>query len=168
MGPKILILGEVNSGKTKHTLDLLRFIRKDHGGEIAVLDFAPDLTGGVGGKIALPPEIAHTYYTASILPPRLSTEDPSRQWALARSNLEKIEGLFASYLQDPKEILVINDVTLYLHAGTLERLLRVLSRSVVAIVNGYYGAFLGESPLSREERDKMEKLAKHCDTVKRL
>ena len=164
----LLILGDVNSGKTQLTVDLVLRERDRRGGGIALLDLAPTRTKGVGGKMRLPPELQHTYYTADIVPPRLSSDDPDKQWDLARRNLQMIEELFASYLQAPSEILAINDVSLYLHAGSVERVLQVMSTSQVALVNGYYGAYWGDSLLSQEEKTKMEELLQRCDRVKQL
>ena len=74
---KLLILGDVNSGKTRLTLDLVLREQDRRGGGIALLDLAPTRTKGVGGKMRLPPELQHTYYTADIVPPRLSSDDPT-------------------------------------------------------------------------------------------
>jgi len=164
-GMKTLILGDVNSGKTQITLALLTQIITERGAEVAVFDLAPEKTRGIGGKIGVPPHAHIFYYTTTIIPPRLKGRDNTQVDAYARQNAEAIDGLFSSYLKSPKPVLVINDVSLYLQAGDLNRLLEVLGPSHTAIVNGYYGTSLGRGSFSRREREQMDRLATACDRV---
>ncbi len=162
---KSLILGDVKSGKTQMTLELLSRIIDQKRDEVAVLDLAPEKTRGIGGKMDVPSHPLISYWTTTIIPPRLAGRSIDEVEAYARRNAEAIEEVFASYLKNPKKILAINDVSLYLQTGSLDRLMEVLSLSHTVIINGYYGETFGNSPLSRKERCQMDRLVKVCDRV---
>jgi hypothetical protein len=164
-GKKTLFLGDVNSGKTQRTLELLAKIIDRKSDEIAVLDLAPEKTQKIGGKIEVPSHPRVSYYTTKITPPRLIGRNVTEVEAYARQNREAIEKLFSRYLKDPKKILFINDVSLYLQMGDLDRLLETLRPSHTAIINGYYGKTFGESQFSQREKRQMDQLAKVCDRV---
>ncbi len=164
-GKKTLFLGDVNSGKTQKTLELLAQVIDRKSDEIAVLDLAPEKTQEIGGKIDVPSHPRVSYYTTTITPPRLMGRNIAEVRTYARQNREAIEKLFSRYLKDPKKILFINDVSLYLQMGDLDRLLEVLRPSHTAIINGYYGKTFGESEFSQKEKKQMDQLAKLCDRV---
>ncbi len=167
-GKRTLILGDVNTGKTQMTLRFLDGFMGRKRGEVAVLDLAPEKTRGIGGKMEIPAHSGIFYYTTTIVPPRLTGRNPSEVEAYARQNARAIEELFFLYLKNPKKILVINDVSLYLQKGNLDRLQEVLAPSHTVVINGYYGKALGDSPFSEREKRQMDRLAKICDRVSRL
>lgn len=162
---KSLILGDVNSGKTRMTLELISRIIDQKRAEVAVLDLAPEQTQGIGGKMDVPSHHLISYSTTTIIPPRLAGRDTDEIEAYARRNAEAIEEVFADYVKNPKKVVIINDVSLYLQSGTLDRLMEVLSPSHTAIINGYYGKTFGDSPLSKRERRQIDRLIKVCDRV---
>jgi len=162
---KSLILGDVNSGKTRMTLELLSRIIDQKRAEVAVLDLAPEQTRGIGGKMVVPSHHLISYSTTTIIAPRLAGRDTDEVEAYARRNAEAIEEVFGNYLKNPKKVVIINDVSLYLQTGTLDRLMEVLSLSHTAIINGYYGKTFGNSPLSKRERCQIDRLIKICDRV---
>lgn len=165
---KTLIVGDVNSGKTQYTLNVLEtFIR---GGitDIAVLDLAPETTGGIGGKMGRMEHAAILYLTTAIAAPRLSGMNENETTLLARKNARAIEGLFGEYLAHPREVLFINDTTLYLHAGKPETLFHVLDTAATQVLNAYYGTTFADSPLSRRERQLVDLLMTRCDKVIKL
>jgi hypothetical protein len=164
-GKKTLILGDVNSGKTQMALELLTLTIDTKRDEVAVLDLAPEKTAGIGGKMPVPSHSLVFYYTTTIIPPRLTGRDRTEVEAFSLDNAKAIEKLFSTYLKNPKNILAINDVSLYLQKGDLSRLLKVLSPSHTVIINGYYGKSLGESSFSEREREQMNRLARACDRV---
>jgi len=167
-GKKTLILGDVNSGKTQMTLGVLARIIDHKRDKVAVLDFAPEKTQEIGGKMKVPSHPRIFYYTTTIIPPRLTGRDSDEMEAYSLRNAKAIEGLFSTYLKNPKKVLVINDVSLYLQNGNLGRLLEVLGSSHTAIMNGYYGKALGDSPFSEREKRQMDRLATVCDRVVHL
>ncbi len=165
---RTLILGDVNSGKTQMTLELLDRVIHEKKDKVAVLDLAPEKTRGIGGKMEVPSHPRISYHTTRIIPPRLTGKNVDEVEVYALQNANAIEELFSAYLKNPRKILVINDVSLYLQKGNLGRLLDVLRMSHTAIINGYYGKALGDSAFSTREKRQMDRLAEACDRVVRL
>ena len=164
-GKRTLILGEVNSGKTQMALDLLDQILAQSKDEIAILDLAPERTRGIGGKMDTPSDSRILYHTTKITPPRLTAKDLAEMETYALQNARAIEELFSLYLKNPKNTLVINDVSLYLQRGDPVRLQHVLQTSQTVIINGYYGKSFADSALSKREREQMDRLAEICDRI---
>ncbi len=164
---KTLILGDVNSGKTTRTVEILRSLVEEGEEAIAVFDFAPEKSKGVGGKMPLREEIRKKIWYASprIVPPRMTGKTEDEAWELARENCRQIEEIFSSLPPRDWRIFVLNDISIYLQAGHVSRLLFHLASIPTAIMNGYYGRFFDESPLSRREREEMDALIPSCDQV---
>ena len=113
---RTLILGDVNSGKTRLTAAILdAFAEAGEAGRIALLDLAPDPVATVGGKMA-PVHSKVRYLTCPIVPPRLTGRDEKDIAALAAANARRIEVLMDAYLSAPRDVLFVNDATLYLQA----------------------------------------------------
>jgi hypothetical protein len=165
-GKRTLILGEVRSGKTQMTQRLLASIlgQKEQE-EVAVLDFAPEKSQGIGGKIQVPSHPLISYLTTTIVPPRLTGRNRGEIEAHARKNAQMTENLFSVYLKNPKKILLINDVTLYLQQGSLSRLLEVFLPSHTVIINGYYGTSFDDTAFSQKEKAQVDRLIRVCDRV---
>ena len=67
MNQRTIIIGDVNSGKTSHTLNILKvFLEAGQAENIAILDLAPGTIRGIGGKMELPSEAPLLYLTTSI------------------------------------------------------------------------------------------------------
>lgn len=160
-----LITGDVNAGKTRFTRDILDAFLEEGERDIAVIDLAPEMYKGIGGKMADIAEQGVLYMTTGIDPPRLLGRNQREVQSVAKKNAAAIDRLFTSYLGTPKKVLFINDVTLYLHRGTMERLCRVISNAETRIINAYYGESLGDSALSRKERRLVEELMTACDLL---
>ena len=60
--------------------------------------------------------------------------------------------------RDSKDILLVNDVSMYLQAGTTENLTRWLDQAATVIANGYWGKRLGGGTLTEQERTETAKL----------
>jgi hypothetical protein len=166
---RTLILGEVGAGKTRLTARVAAGLaRAGLAREMAVLDFAPERSGAVGGRIALPDAPEILYLAASVVPPRLTGRTPEEVDALARANALAIEPLLERCLAAARAVLVVNDLTLYLQAGDPARVRALLDRSETAVVNAYRGSTLGDGPLSRRERRRTDALAPCFHRVIRL
>jgi hypothetical protein len=166
---RVLILGEVKTGKTRLSAAWLAHLAAaGHGPRTAVLDLAPPARGGVGGPLLSPPGVGVLYRAAVVAPPRLTAADEAGAERLARVNARAIESLFADYRQAPRPILLVNDATLYLQAGDLGRFLEVLASAATCLVNAYYGSSFPDYALSRRERRLTDELAATCDRVIRL
>lgn len=166
LNKRTLILGDVKSGKTARTQKILReFIQAGYTEKIAVIDMAPDPVGGIGGKMTPPAETSLLYLTTSIAAPRLTGVDEAHAHRLAVQNARAIEALFDALERRPREILFINDASLYLQAGELETLLKTLNIASTQIMNAYYGSSFPDSVLTRRERRLTEDLMKSCHRI---
>jgi GTPase SAR1 family protein len=161
-----MIIGDVNSGKTTlTTLILQHFLDAGYGGQIAVLDLSPDPVQGIGGKLSLGSDTPVLYLTAKIHAPRLMGTDAAHTLRLAHENARTIEALFEKFKQQPRDILCVNDATLYLQSGRLSALLETLSISSTQIINAYYGNTFADSELTQRERRLTEALIAESDEV---
>jgi len=161
-----LILGDVKSGKTARTKEILRaFIQAGYMDRIAVIDIAPDMNGGIGGKMTPPANASLLYLTTTIAAPRLTGVDEAHVFRLAAENARAIEALFDTLQHQPKEILFINDASLYLQAGEFDTFLTALDTASTRIINAYYGSTFADSALTRREKHLIEALMKICDII---
>jgi GTPase SAR1 family protein len=121
---KTLILGDVNTGKTTLTRAVLEALcRRDLGGRIAIVDMAPEISEalarekglvGVGGKLTPPEGHGSLYLGGHLAPPRLSSKTEDAAMEKARQNRRTIEGLFRRIDWQARDILLVNDVSIYL------------------------------------------------------
>ena len=167
LGRRILITGDVNTGKTTVTkviLDMLCTSRLSP--RIAVVDMAPEIPEavalergvlGVGGKLLSGDEDV-LYLASPLRPPRLSARTEEEALLIAEENREKIEVMLEAFISSGRDILFVNDVSLYLHAGTTERLMRYMAAATTIVANGYYGEKLGPGIVSAREATEMRKL----------
>jgi thymidine kinase len=161
-----LIVGDVNSGKTSQTLNILKlFLKAGHAGRIAILDLAPENIQGIGGKMKLPQNDSLLYLTTPIFAPRLTGKDERHILNLAEKNASATEKLFAKFLQQKREILFVNDATLYFQAGDFEHFLKILDTASTHIINAYYGHTFSDSELTRREKKFTEELMKLSDQI---
>ena len=158
-------MGDVNTGKTFYTMKILDALEEWAYQSVAVIDCAPEVVRGIGGKMEGADRSGIRYLTAEIAAPRLTGTSDDEIFALATGNARVIETIFDSYLDDPREILFINDVTLYLQAGSVDRLIEVMESAGTLVMNAYRGSSFQDSPLSRRERRLLEKIMRRCDRV---
>lgn len=169
LNKRTLILGDVKSGKTARTLEILRgFVQEGYADRIAVIDMAPDMIGGIGGKMTPPADAPLLYLTTTITAPRLTGADETHVRRLALQNARAIEVLFNTFRQHPKEILFINDASLYFQAGEFDKFLAALETAPTQIINAYYGSTFADSGLTRRERQLMGMLMQTCQKTIRL
>jgi len=166
MNRRTIIVGDVNSGKTSYTFNILKlFLKTGHAGKIAILDLAPDNIQGIGGKMEPPQDESLLYLTTSILAPRLTGKDKHHTLKLAEKNATTIEKLFTNFFRQKREILFVNDVTLYFQAGDFQHFIKILDTASTHIINAYYGHTFSDSELTRREKNMTEKLMKLCDQI---
>jgi GTPase SAR1 family protein len=175
---KTLILGDVNTGKTTLTRKVLEALcRRDLGGRIAIIDMAPEVPEklarekgliGVGGKL-MPPEGHNILYLGGLFePPRLSSQTEEEAMGKAQQNWQINEGLFHQLDGQWRDILFINDVSMYLQAGRMENLTRWLDQATTTVVNGYWGERLGGGTLTERERTETAKLKTYFEQKGRV
>jgi hypothetical protein len=171
---KVLILGEAGSGKTKlaarlfHELAMLIDPEK-----ITVVDLAPQRMGEIGGKLTDYVEVGSRVRYLSpknVYTPRLSATSPEQVLHYAELNRESMEPLLDTFIHNPTKVLMINDVTLYLHLGELETVLDCVRLASTFLATAYYGSKLANDSgtgISTRERQLTDKLATFMDlTVK--
>jgi len=175
LGKKVLILGEAGSGKTRVAAQLLReLMMLVNPEEITVIDLAPQRVGEIGGKLTdyvnviggvkyLSPENVYT--------PRLAGTSPKQVLHYAELNRKNMEPLLNRFIRNVTEVLVLNDVTLYLHSGKLETVLKCLRLANTLLATAYYGSKLAEDlgiGISSKERQLTDKLAAHMDLTLKI
>lgn len=168
-GRRTLIVGDVNTGKTRLTQRVLaHWTAQGRSPAIIVLDLAPQTGQGIGGRLRLPDGFAGLYLTVPVTAPRLMARTEDEADALARANAAAIDPLLGDPRLAAGPIVVINDVTLYLQAGRYERLMDSLRPAETALVNAYYGRSFPDYRLSRRERRLTDRLMADCDRILRL
>lgn len=169
LGRRTLIIGDVNSGKTRLTLAILQaFINGGHAGDITVLDLAPDIRHGIGGKLALPSTKDLLILTCPIIPPRLTAQNEAQVHTLARQNAAAIDPLLDQAVAARRAILFINDASLYLQAGRPDRLSALAGTCATVVINAYFGQKFLPTAFSQKEKQRVENLCEYCDRVIRL
>lgn len=168
LGGKLLVVGDVNTGKTTLARTILEdFCGRGLGRRIAVLDLAPtippDLAAqrglrGVGGHLAVPRGCDVLCVRERLAPPRLSSSSEAQALAKAAGNLRLIDAAWARLDGGGRDILFVNDVSMYLQAGSADELAARLARYGTVVANGYFGERLGGGELTRHERAQMERL----------
>lgn len=172
IGRRVLILGEVGSGKTTLTAKLLKeLMLLVDPKEITVIDMAPQRVGEVGGKlldhIGLTNKLRYLS-PEKVYAPRLL--GVSREQVLEYADLNKraIDPLLDEFIQKSTRVLIINDITLYLHAGKLKKILDCVNLAETFLASAYYGSKLADDQgtgISNLEKQTVEKLATHMDQV---
>ena len=175
LGKKLLVMGDINAGKTTLCRQwLARLCAQGQGGRIVVLDLAPDIPpalaqarglAGAGGYLLPPPDSDVLDLRTHLHAPRLSSATEAEAEEKAAENARAIEALFDQLPPSGsgRDVLFINDVTLYLQAGFAADLLGNLGKAdfTTLVVNGYWGQQLGDSALSRREREQTRRLREH-------
>ena len=175
LGKKVLILGEAGSGKTQPAAQLLQeLMMVVNPEEITVIDLAPQRIGEIGGKLTdyvntnsriryLSPENVYT--------PRLAGASPEQVLYFAELNRRNMEPLLERFIRNVTEVLVLNDITLYLHSGKLETVLKCAKLAKTLLATAYYGSKLAKdlgTGISSKERQLTDKLATSMDLTLKI
>lgn len=166
LNKQTVIAGDVNSGKTTETTSIIElFLKAGHDSQIAVLDLAPDLVDGIGGKLPRYPDTSIRYLTTEIAAPRLMGKDEQHILQLAEENCQRIEKLFTEFKSQKRDILFVNDASLYLQSGSLELFLQIMGLCSTRIINIYYGNTFQDSAMTRRERTLSDALIEASEEV---
>ncbi|MBN1682318.1 hypothetical protein JW865_02045 [Candidatus Bathyarchaeota archaeon] len=173
IGKKTLIIGDVGTGKTRLSKDILEQMIKKYPYNITVVDFAPEQTIinklKIGGKLIKSPTPKIRILNAEgILPPRLLAKKPEEVIKYSKNNNKIIEKIFGDFLATSSKVLFINDVSIYLQTGNFNRLWNVIQKSETVVINGYLGDKLNNdynTGISLREKQMMIKLSKRMDKV---
>ncbi|MCX8189378.1 MAG: hypothetical protein N3F64_06670 [Nitrososphaeria archaeon] len=171
LNKKILIIGDVGRGKTRLTAKILdALVSNGLSKHITVIDMAPTAKN-VGARISAYTENVKNvryFFSEKIRGPRIEGKNASEVLEIARANKEIVEKFLEEYLDNPTEILIVNDLTLYLHAGDISKILDLMERSKTFVANAYYGNILSDdknSGLTSKEKLLVQMLSKKFDTV---
>jgi hypothetical protein len=175
LGKKVLILGEAGSGKTKLAAQLLReLMMLVNPEEITVIDLAPQRVGEIGGKLTDYVSITDgvKYFSPeNVYTPRLAGASPKQVLHYAELNRENMEPLLRRFIRNVTEVLVLNDVTLYLHSGKLETVFKCVRLANTFLATAYYGSKLVEdlgTGISSREKQLTDKLAASMDLTLKI
>ena len=175
-GKKVLIIGDVGTGKTTLTLKLLEeAIRTGFGNRITVIDMAPAIVEAkgmrVGGKLlGLSDQLKETKYLTPIgvETPRLKAKSAKELLYLVNLNEKQIGPLLKKYIKNPTPILFINDISIYLQSGVDEHISSAIRAAETFIANGYYGEAFKEdfgTGVTNRERRLMRKIIENVDVL---
>ena len=175
IGRRVLILGEVRSGKTALLARLLKELTEvADAKEITVIDLAPQRIGEIGGKISdYLDSVEEIRYLSPkrVYTPRVTGSSREEVLAYAELNRSLMEPLFAEFVQRATKVLVLNDVTLYLHAGELGRILNCVKLAETFVATAYYGSRLAQdrgAGISIREKKLIRKLASYVDQIVKM
>lgn len=179
LGKKVLITGDVGSGKTRLTLELLEdAIRLGYSDEITIIDMAPARVEvnriTVGGKLiefSNKLEGIRYLFPKRVATPRLSAKSANELLHLVDLNEKHIRPILKEYQDKPTPILFVNDISIYLQSGFAELIISVIAIAKTFIANGYYGRRLEpdfKTGISNIERKLMIKLSNNVDVAIKL
>lgn len=174
LGRRSLIVGEINSGKTTLSGQILEaLLHAVAASQVAVIDLAPTISPEVAARSGVPPGVGGRltqaaangvlYLTAPIAAPRLSGRSQEEIHAAAEHNRQTITGLFERFVASGREILFVNDLSLFLHSGSSTQLCDWFERASTVVANGYLGSALGGGALSDREQQQMRELISRVD-----
>ncbi|MFW9874607.1 MAG: hypothetical protein ACFFG0_15990 [Candidatus Thorarchaeota archaeon] len=172
-----LLYGETNTNKTYQTSKFVQFLlesKKVPSKDISILDFAPNFMKiknmKIGGKIEDFYEHSITckniLFNGEIIPPRLNSGNKTELYQNACENFKKTSKILHIYRKDPTPILIINDISLYLHIGNIKLLLGAISKSNTFFGNSYYGSSIKRdyaTLFSLREKRQVKYLIKKLD-----
>ncbi len=175
LGRKTLIVGEVGSGKSHLLARILeKMVESLDPKEITVIDMAPFRHLGIGGKLRdLTESVNRVRYLTDdgIVPPRLIGRDANEVVRHAERNASLIRALLLEYLKRPTRILLVNDLTIYLHKGDLVLLNEVIDAAETFVATCYEGERLSDdkgSGITAIERKRLDELKGRVDNVLEL
>jgi len=177
IGHSTLLYGDTNTKKTFHTSKFVQFLLESKGvstKSISILDFAPNLVTiknlKIGGKIRdfyeYSTKCRNISFKGEIIPPRLNSSNKTELYKNACENFKKTSKILNSFNEEPTSILIINDISIYLHIGRLELLVKAINNSTTFFGNSYYGSSIKKdfaTLFSRSEKRRVENLIKEVE-----
>ena len=173
LNKRTLIIGELGSGKTLLTMKIVdKLVDNGYGKYITILDLAPKRKGIIGGRLidfGFNSSKVFAYLAPKkVFTPRIAANNAEELLKLAIMNRNNMQPLIYRYLDAPTEILVINDLTLYLHVGSLDLIDECIMVSETFIANAYYGdelSFDYGTGISLREKTMVLELIRYMDNV---
>lgn len=177
IGRQTLLYGETNTKKTYYTSKFVQFLiesRNIDPKEISILDFAPPLSfiknNKIGGKIEdfykNSVRCNNINFKGEIIPPRLKAINSRELYQNACKNYKKTYKILKLFKDNPTSILIINDISIYLHIGNKKPLIDSIRKSNTFFGNSYYGSSIKTDFItlfSLREKRLVEYLVKKID-----
>jgi hypothetical protein len=177
VGRRTLLYGETNTGKTYYTAKFVQYlleIKKVTPKDISILDFAPKLAYfnnlKIGGRIQDYYENSiqckNINFKGEIIPPRLNAKNKNEMYRNICHNFNKIYEIIEIYNSNPTPVLIINDISLFLHLGSNKYLINTINKSGTFFGNSYYGSSISSKfskLISIKEKRKVESLIKNVE-----
>jgi hypothetical protein len=177
VGHRTLLYGEINTGKTFYTAKFVQYlleIKIINPKDISILDFAPKLAYfknlKIGGRIQDYYENSvkcnNIKFIGEIIPPRLNAKNKNEMYSNICHNFNKIYEIIEIYNHSPTPVLIINDISLYLHLGSNKYLINTINKSDTFFGNSYYGSSISSifsRLISIKEKRKVEFLIKNVE-----
>jgi hypothetical protein len=176
IGKKVLVEGEVGSGKTTYLSGLIGEALEIAGlGEVVVIDMAPRRhrvgKRNVGGQLRIPKEAANrvTYFSPSwVRAPRIEGKNEREVVELANENAAGLAEILQVALTCKRKMLFINDLTIYLQAGDIGLLSEVIDGAVTFVGTAYRGELLSDdkgSGITSREAALLERVEGLMDMI---
>ena len=172
LGRKTLIVGEAGTGKSHLLARILEIMVEALGPEeITVIDMAPFRFSGIGGKLReLTESVRRVRYLTDdrIAPPRLAGRNATEVLRLAERNASLIRSLLLEFIKRPTRILLVNDLTIYLHEGDHSLLEEVIEAAETFVATCYEGERLSDdkgSGITAIEMTRLGELKGRVDNV---
>jgi hypothetical protein len=177
IGRHYLLYGETDTKKTYITSKFIQFlieVKNFNPKDISILDFAPskELINHVkiGGKIVDFYENSNfcnnILFEGEIIPPRLNASNRKELYENARKNYKKTHAILKIFNENPTEILIINDISIYLHIGNNKLIIDSINKSNTFLGNSYYGSSIKKdfaTKFSLREKQSVEYLIKKIE-----
>ena len=177
IGHRTLLYGELNTGKTYNTAKFVQYlleIKNLNPKDISILDFAPKLAYfnnlKIGGRIQDYYENSvkcnNINFKGEIIPPRLNAKNKNEMYSNMCHNFNKIYEIIEIYSNNPTPVLIINDISLFLHLGSNKYLINTINKSDTFFGNSYYGSSISSKfskLISIKEKRKVESLIKNVE-----
>jgi hypothetical protein len=177
IGYHTLLYGETNTKKTYYTAKFVQFLIENkhiNPKEITILDFAPPRkiikNIKIGGKIIDDFENSiicnNMTFKGDIIPPRLNAKNKKELYENACKNYIKTYGILKKFNDNPTKVLIINDISIYLHIGNKKLLIGSIKKSNTFFGNSYYGSSIRSdfsTQFSLREKRLIDYLIKKMD-----
>ncbi len=169
-----LVIGDVGKGKTKLTGDFIKeLIRLGYDGDLYIIDLAPNVRN-IGSRLS-----KYVYgfrnsiyrYSREIRAPRVEAKDSRMLKEYIERNYRVALEFFKDFVKSGRKILVVNDLSIFLHYAEVEEVLRYIEHSDTFFGNCYYGEHIIDqfgTGIDRIERKKVLELTKYMDNVIKL
>jgi len=179
IGYSTILYGETNTKKTYYTAKFIQFLIESktiNPQDITILDFAPKLSIikdlKIGGKIEdfynESIECNNISFVGEIIPPRLNANNKKELYENALKNYNKTHETLRNFNENPTSILIINDMSIYLHIGNKKYLLETIKKASTFFGNSYYGSSIKRNfatLFSLKEKRSVKFLLKRVDNA---